>query len=941
MSNDDHTEIFVNQASDPEQVLLRERAIQLGFLTVSQAAGIFDAYIEGESSINFGSYLLERGMISLEQLNDLQGIPPEAEGFDSAVQAPAMEDTPVIDEAAMLGGTIAPMAATRKFELIDDDGFGLDETMGGAAPPAQPAMQFDVIDDDGFGLDETMGGAAPAPQIAMPAAVQTPAPAADNQTMGGLTMGGLTMGGLTMASDLESTEHPENVPGQILGNIYSGCKITKKLGAGGMGQVFFAQRLVDDVTVVVKFLAPEQANNPTWRKRFLREAHMQIQLKHPNIVELFSVDGVHSQPHLVMELVTGKELTDALEAVGMFAPEEATRIIRDLADALALAHKHGVIHRDIKPQNALVTTEGVVKLLDFGLAKNTEMDDGLSLAGQILGTPQYMAPEQWGDHEVDARCDIFSLGATLYHLLTGTMPFQGSKPRQVARKAKEGDYVEPRELVPDASEDLCIVIHRMMEPQRRFRYTEMTEVVKDLNAILAGEPIEVPRFIEKTGKRRGRRCALVRGHVFKVGRDANHTVPIPNKSVAKNHAEITRGKLGFTLRDLGSENGSFVGNMRVREVILKDGDIVKFGKTVFQFFDGGLEKARTEARITRKLSKSTEVSAENTYQSLMDGLVEVRDRRIVVHLLELLPTEDHAKEAELAWQVMKDLLGGEIAGKVVGRLEARLKRRSVMLPSQLFSITRENLGGDVEAWLSWWDNLRDKYPPQITTFGSKLTKSRLTVVRGEKKPRRIPVADDKSELSMGRDPKADIPIKNRSVSRLHATLLRFHERLGIRDEGSRFGTLLNGNSVRVSFLKNGDQIVLGKARLLFEERRTLDLSGKESGEIVLLPARLYFCLSDLKHGSVAHSLIRFLEMEDETAWFQENAEKLFTDGKPRSNFIEKVKKIYVRHANKAREILPVIFSGQSANSAAEWRVILDAEREDLPPQVQPMGWFPE
>ncbi|MDF1661757.1 MAG: FHA domain-containing protein, partial [Planctomycetota bacterium] len=492
-------------------------------------------------------------------------------------------------------------------------------------------------------------------------------------------------------------------------------------------------------------------------------------------------------------------------------------------------------------------------------------------------------------------------------------------------------------LVPDCPEDLINVIHRMMEPQRRFRYAHMAEVVRDLNAVLEGKPVEVPQLIEKTGKRRGRKCPLIRGHLFKVGRDPGHTVPIPDSSVSKNHAQITRGKLGYTLRDLGSSYGSFVGNMRIREVILKDGDVVKFGKTVFQFSDGGLEKARTRARMTRKIAQTEAV--ENTMHSFMNGLVEVRDRRIVLHLLEQLPTTDHEKETEAAWQVVRDLLGGEIAGKVVSRLEARLKRRGVMLPSQLFSITRENLGGDVEAWLGWWDNARDKYPQQITVFNSKAPKARLTIVRGEEKPRRIMV-EDKAEMAIGRDPKADIPIKNRSVSRLHATLLRFHNRLGLRDEGSRFGTLLNGNSIRVSFLKNGDQIVLGKARVLFEEKRAIALAGAESDGVVSLLPRLYFCLSDLKHPSTAHALVRFLEVEEESAWMEPEAAKLFTEESKCAEFLEKVRKVYKRHAKKAREALPVIFDGKTADSAAEWRKIVDAARQSLPPQVQPLGWFP-
>ncbi|MBI3722930.1 serine/threonine protein kinase, partial [bacterium] len=302
-------------------------------------------------------------------------------------------------------------------------------------------------------------------------------------------------------ADLDRTVVGVEPVDPTLGAKFSGCVVERKLGQGGMGSVYLARRESDSQQVVVKFLAPEQAQNATWRARFLREAKMMHQISHPNIVAVFSIDGESSQPHIVMEFVDGRGLEIALRA-GPLPPLEGARIARDAALGLSEAHKSGIIHRDIKPANVLLTQEGEVKVLDFGLAKSVEFDDGLSLPGQVLGTPHYMAPEQWGDHQVDARCDVFSLGATLYHLITGSPPFPGASPQAISRKTLEGSFVPPRTLAPDIPVDLELVIYRMMASDRRFRYGCAEDCAKALDRVIRGEEVEVPRIIERAGSKR-------------------------------------------------------------------------------------------------------------------------------------------------------------------------------------------------------------------------------------------------------------------------------------------------------------------------------------------------------------------------------------------------------------------------------------------------------
>src|SRR5581483_12395277 len=156
---------------------------------------------------------------------------------------------------------------------------------------------------------------------------------------------------------------------------------------------------------------------------------------------------------------------------------EGARIARDIAHGLAEAHKNGIIHRDVKPANVLLTRAGEVKILDFGLAKEVQSEDGLSMPGQILGTPSFMAPEQWGHHKVDARCDVFSLGVTLYNLLTKKLPFPAESTQEIAKLIAKNDYISPRGHDPKIPEDLELAIFQMMAIDHRFRYASAEQCV--------------------------------------------------------------------------------------------------------------------------------------------------------------------------------------------------------------------------------------------------------------------------------------------------------------------------------------------------------------------------------------------------------------------------------------------------------------------------------
>lgn len=721
----------------------------------------------------------------------------------------------------------------------------------------------------------------------------------------------------------------------IVGADFSGCRVTRKLGQGGMGSVYLADRHDTGETVVIKFLAPEQAQNPTWRGRFLREAHVLQRIAHPNIVGIFSVDGESSQPHIVMEFVDGQPLDVALETQELFPPLQAAQIARDISLALGHAHEAGIIHRDIKPANVLLGHNGVVKVLDFGLAKNVAVDDGLSLPGQVLGTPHYMAPEQWGDHMVDARCDVFSVGATLYHLVTGSVPFPGNNPQSISRKVLSGELVPPSDLVPDMPEDLQLVVFRMLAVNRSYRYPTAKQAAEDLDRVLNNQEIDVPRLMQVTAQGPQRR-PLLPGESFLIGRDDGCDIVIRDRSVSRQHARLERGKTGFVLQDLGSTYGSYVGGMRIRNVVLKNKDQLKLGKIQFEFRDGGLASALT----TRRHAPSR-LQVRTLPIPFVQVLVEEADKRVVLSLLEELPETTWERRLNKAADQVATLYGTETAQEIRNKVSKKHRRQRLRVPQYLFTITHENLSDDIEAWLHWWDQHRGTFPPQIAPQATH-PPSVLQVRQGEPQTRTIPLPGEDKVLSIGRDDNSKIKLLSRSVSRLHATLLRFHTRWAIRDEGSRFGTLLNGNQVRIAFLRSGDVLNLGKVEVVFATDEP-DPGATAAGmqDMNLLDPETFFALVDKTHPGTVEGLISFLFAMRDTSWIMGEAQELYPrNEEQQARFTEKVVKTYSRWTKKAPKKLGELLGVDHGDDPDAWWAAFEAKRSTLPTQVFPRGWFP-
>jgi serine/threonine protein kinase len=253
------------------------------------------------------------------------------------------------------------------------------------------------------------------------------------------------------------------------------------LGRGGVGSVYKARRRDTGQIVAVKILATQFAKNPSHQKRFEQEFRVAHDLDHPNIARAIDFGEDNNAAYIVMEFVEGESLGDHIEREGAMDETAAVRVITHVAQALHLAHQRGLIHRDIKPDNILLRLDGLVKVTDFGLVKNLGDDQNLTRVAVGMGTPHFMAPEQYEDAKnASIRCDVYSLGATLYNAVTGQMPFGACNTMKELLKKVDGDIPSPRQLAPNLSQQVDWAIRRAMSPLPEHRPASCLDFVQDL-----------------------------------------------------------------------------------------------------------------------------------------------------------------------------------------------------------------------------------------------------------------------------------------------------------------------------------------------------------------------------------------------------------------------------------------------------------------------------
>ncbi len=254
------------------------------------------------------------------------------------------------------------------------------------------------------------------------------------------------------------------------GDRFGDYEVLAVLGAGGMGRVYKVRNIISNRIEAIKVLLPDLAGNPALADRFVREIRVLANLDHPNIAKLYTAQRVENQLLMVMEYVEGVTIEERLQQAGRIPLAEGVGYVRQVLSALAYAHQQGVIHRDIKPANMMLTPDGVVKLMDFGIAKAVT-DERLTQTGFTLGSLYYMSPEQVrADPDIDARSDLYSLGISLYEIVTGVKPFQADSQYSLMQAHLEESPRPPLELDPSLPEGLNDIILMAISKEREKRF---------------------------------------------------------------------------------------------------------------------------------------------------------------------------------------------------------------------------------------------------------------------------------------------------------------------------------------------------------------------------------------------------------------------------------------------------------------------------------------
>lgn len=273
-------------------------------------------------------------------------------------------------------------------------------------------------------------------------------------------------------------------------------RVTERIGSGGMADVYKAVDETLGRTVAVKVLHARYAEDPDFVQRFRHEASAAANLQHPSIVNIYDYGVENGTYYIVMELVRGTDLKSVVKQRGALDPVEVAEYGAQICSALSVAHGYGIIHRDIKPQNIVLMPDGGIKVMDFGIARAVDSD--ATQTGSVLGTAQYVSPEQAQGRKLGPESDLYSLGVVLYELSTGRLPFQGDTPVSVALKHVNDEPVPPRQIVPQIPPALDAVIMKAMQKDPARRYRSAEEMREDLQRVAAGRAVAAPARVDET-----------------------------------------------------------------------------------------------------------------------------------------------------------------------------------------------------------------------------------------------------------------------------------------------------------------------------------------------------------------------------------------------------------------------------------------------------------
>ena len=294
--------------------------------------------------------------------------------------------------------------------------------------------------------------------------------------------------------------------------VIAGFRLIKPLGQGGMATVYLASQISLAREVALKLISPQIAANPEAADRFLREARVAAAINHPNVISIIDVGQADGQLFMALELVTGGDAAQLAVRFGGVLPEvRGLELLIDCAKGLQALFEARLLHRDLKPANIFITKDGIAKLGDLGLARSEDGDDRMTITGHLIGTPAFMSPEQAsGDGVIDIRSDIYSLGATLFALVTGRQPFMGNTPIAVAAKALTEATPDPRTLNPELSASTATLILRAMAKAPRDRFQTPEELQEALRQALEKAPHSEATTGKLTGKSAAKATSIFR-----------------------------------------------------------------------------------------------------------------------------------------------------------------------------------------------------------------------------------------------------------------------------------------------------------------------------------------------------------------------------------------------------------------------------------------------
>ncbi|HYC92263.1 MAG TPA: FHA domain-containing serine/threonine-protein kinase [Thermoanaerobaculia bacterium] len=398
----------------------------------------------------------------------------------------------------------------------------------------------------------------------------------------------------------------------MIGTVIGNYRIEREIGEGGMSHVYVGRTLAAtemlpvDFPVVLKVMSDELAGDVTARKRFVKEAQILSKLRHRYITRFYEFINNAQGAVLVMELVEGTPVDILLSERGALPVQSAISVCQCLLEALVYAHGKGITHRDIKPANLIKEKNGSVKVTDFGIAKIREGGGSsgqtvLTKSGFLLGTPHYMSPEQIREpKDAGAKSDVYSSGVLLYEMLTGSLPFNSRSLPKLIDAIYRGDKQAPSALRPEVDAELEQIVLKAMHPRMDQRYETAREFFEALEEYNARQPIAPTKLqpvshdtapapsLQKEPEppkhwslvcvkpERNEKYAISGDNVM-VGRDRTCTIVLQHPAVSRRHARISLTGQAPVLEDLQSANGTYVNNTRIERVVLKPGDIVRFG----------------------------------------------------------------------------------------------------------------------------------------------------------------------------------------------------------------------------------------------------------------------------------------------------------------------------------------------------------------------------